>query len=114
MFNQSFHEGLAQENAPVSEQLGIEIGQFRLKDGVSEAEMLKVYKTMVDAYLSKLSGWENQHLIKTEDDIYMDMAVSESMLKAREICSSWAGNDYCAAFLNLIEPVDMSFGSLIV
>jgi hypothetical protein len=92
---------------------GIELGRFRLKPGVSEEQMRGVYRAMVDRYLTKQPGWRRQHLVKLTDGAYMDVAFAESRERAEAICATWHDNELCQAFLALIEPEYMRFGTLL-
>lgn len=92
---------------------GIELGRFRLKPGVSEDQMRQVHRAMVDGYLAGQSGWRRQHLVKLDDGAFMDLAFAESGARAKAICASWRDSDLCEAFLALIEPEDMRFGTVV-
>ncbi len=90
---------------------GIEIGRFRLKPGVDEGQMRLAYSAMVRGHLMRQPGWRDQRLVKLEDGMFMDLAFAENELKAREICACWRGNDLCEAFLAMVDPVSMEFGT---
>jgi len=92
---------------------GIELGRFRLKPGVSEEKMRGAYQAMVDFHLAKQPGWRRQHLVRLADGAYMDVAFAESCERAEAICATWHDNDLCQAFLALIEPEYMRFGTLL-
>jgi len=81
--------------------------------GVSEEAMRAAHLAMVDFYLARKSGWRRQHLVKLDDGLFMDLAFAESGERAKAICASWHDSDLCKAFLALIEPEDMSFGTLL-
>lgn len=91
---------------------GIEIGRFRLKPGVEESEMRSVYREMVGGYLSQQPGWKCQHLVSLGDGFFVDLVFADTQASAKAICASWQGQAICDAFLNLIEPISMEFGSL--
>lgn len=91
---------------------GIEIGRFRLKPGIEESDMRSVYREMVGSYLSQQPGWKSQHLVNLDDGVFVDLVFAESQTSAKAICASWQGQAICDAFLNLIEPISMEFGSL--
>jgi hypothetical protein len=92
---------------------GIELGRFRLKPGVSEAEMRGAHRAMVDFHLAKQPGWRRQHVVRLTDGVYMDVAFAENCERTEAICASWHGNELCQDFLDLIEPEDMRFGTLL-
>jgi len=98
---------------PVISGNGIELGRFRLKSGISEQAMREAYAAMVSKYLSHQSGWNTQHLVKLADGTFVDLAFADDETTATEICASWQGNADCDAFLALIEPISMEFGTIL-
>ncbi|MGV8927982.1 MAG: hypothetical protein ACOH2G_20215 [Ewingella sp.] len=91
---------------------GIEIGRFRLKQGVQESEMRKVYSRMVEGHLALQPGWKSQHLVSLNNGVFVDLAFADSQLYAEAICASWQGQAVCNDFLEMIKPESMEFGSL--
>lgn len=91
---------------------GVELGQFRLRPGFSEDELRSAHARMVERHLSQQSGWRGQRLAKLEDGIWLDLAFAQSQETAQAICASWSGNEDCEAFLAMIEPVSMQFGTM--
>lgn len=91
---------------------GIEIGRFRLKPGVEESDMRNVYRQMVESHLALQPGWKSQHLVNLGDGVFVDLAFADNQASAKAICASWQGQAVCDAFLSLIEPISMEFGSL--
>ncbi|OQP86862.1 hypothetical protein BTR14_07905 [Rhizobium rhizosphaerae] len=98
---------------PAASESGMEIGRFRLRPGVDEAVMRKAYATMVASHLAVQPGWRRQHLIKLDDGVFLDLAFADTRLRAETICSSWHGQADCDAFLALIEPESMEFGTVL-
>lgn len=98
--------------SPLKAGYGIEIGRFRLKPGIHESEMRKVYSQMVESYLAFQPGWKSQHLVSLGNGIFVDLVFAETQLSAKAICASWQGQAVCDAFLEIIEPESMEFGSL--
>lgn len=92
---------------------GIEIGRFRLKSGASEQAMREAYAAMISKHLSHQPGWQKQHLVKLADGTFVDLAFAENETTAAEICASWEGNADCDAFLALIDPISMEFGTIL-
>jgi len=90
---------------------GVEIGRFRLREGVTEEMALSAWRSMCESHLSGLSGWRGQRLFRLEDGTFIDLALSGSLSQSQKICGSWAGNEACETFLGLIEPVSMEFGT---
>lgn len=97
----------------MAEGEGLEIGRFRLRDGVSEAEMRAAHAAMVGRYLSSQAGWRGQRLAKLQDGSFLDIAFADSQESAERICGSWRGNADCDAFLALIEPLGIEFGQMV-
>lgn len=92
---------------------GVEMGRFRLREGVTEEAMHAAWRDMTSGYLSTQNGWRGQRLIRLEDGTFMDIACAATPACSRKICDSWAGNATCDAFLQMIEPVSIEFGSII-
>lgn len=92
---------------------GVEIGRFRLKPGVSEAELRAAHAAMIQQYSSRQAGWLQQYLVKLEGGVYLDVAFATSRESAEVICGNWQGQAVCDAFLALIEPESMQFGKLL-
>jgi len=95
---------------PIVSESGVEIGRFRLKPEVNEADMRKAHATMVDRHLAGQTGWRRQHLIKLDDGLFLDLAFADTRVGAETICASWSGQADCDAFLAMIEPESMEFG----
>lgn len=92
---------------------GIEIGRFRLKSGITEEALRAAYATMIASHLALQTGWYAQHLVKLSDDVFLDIAFATSEDHAKAICASWQDQPVCNAFLALIEPVSMEFGTIV-
>jgi hypothetical protein len=107
------YQAQAEPQQPVTSGNGIELGRFRLKAGVDEQAMRDAYTAMVSNHLSHQSGWLAQHLVKLADGTFVDLAFADNQTTATEICASWQGNADCDAFLSLIDPVSMEFGTIV-
>lgn len=92
---------------------GVELGRFRLKPGVGEADMRSAHQKMIDGHLSKQPGWVRQNLVAVGDGRFIDLAFATDRNHAEAICAGWAGQSACEAFLCLIEPEDMTFGTVV-
>ena len=98
---------------------GFEIGFFKLKDGVSDADVIKASRHMEDHLISRHQGFIDHKIIKISDTLYADIALAKSKMEAVEICNSWIGNPYSEPILELIEPVQfeglemLNFGDVI-
>lgn len=91
---------------------GIEFGRFRLRAGVGEDTMRAAHAKMIASHLSLQPGWLGQKLVRLQDGTFVDVAFAVSEERSIAICGSWAGNVSCDAFLSLIEPISMEFGSI--
>lgn len=97
----------------VRPDMGIEIGRFRLKQGVSEDQARAAHEKAISRFLSRQSGWHAEYMVRFEEGLYADILEAKSRERAQEICAMWIGQEDCEAFLALIEPLDMSFGSVL-
>jgi hypothetical protein len=82
---------------------GLEFGTFRLKAGVSEADMLAAAKQMEDDFLYKEEGFLGHAILKGNDGSYVDLAFATSQAKAEEICGKWVKNPFALKFLDFID-----------
>ncbi|MBN3160367.1 hypothetical protein [Pectobacterium brasiliense] len=107
------HYTVQMAHAPsVTSRGGIEIGRFRLKQGIQESDMRQTYNQMVERHLSLQPGWKSQHLVSLDNGIFIDLAFADNQQCAKAICASWQGEVLCDAFLEMIEPESIEFGSL--
>ncbi|MFJ5505933.1 hypothetical protein ACIPUO_17190 [Pectobacterium carotovorum] len=107
------HYTVQMEHAPsVKIRGGIEIGRFRLKQGIQESDMRHAYNQMVERHLSLQPGWKSQYLVSLDNGVFIDLAFADSQPCAEAICASWQGQAVCNAFLEMIEPESIEFGSL--
>ena len=90
---------------------GMEFGIFKLKEGVSESDMLKAAKIADQEFLSKEEGFLGHAVLKGKDGLYVDLAFASTQEKAEEICGKWMGNEFTLKYLEFIDPdsVNMSF-----
>lgn len=91
---------------------GIELGRFRLRLDATEDAVRVAHAKMIENHLSRQPGWRGQRLLRMQDGTYCDIAFAATEAEAQAICTSWSGNQDCEAFLALIEPISMEFGSV--
>ena len=91
---------------------GLELGRFRLKNGVEEGEMRHAHQRMVQNHLSRQPGWLRQNLVALGEGRFIDMAFAVDQQHAEDICAGWAANADCDAFLALVDCEDMTFGTV--
>lgn len=92
---------------------GVEVGFFRLKEGVTEAQARAAHAKAVDGYLSTQPGWVAEYFVRFDDGLYLDLLLAESRERAEAICRLWHDHPDCLAFASLVEDVDVKFGSAI-
>ncbi len=92
---------------------GIELGYFRLKSGIHEETVRNAHRAMIARYLSHQPGWRRQQLVKLDNGVFVDIAFADGRSEAETLCASWLGQHDCEAFLALIEPESMTFGTVL-
>ncbi len=99
----------------ISSFSGMEYGLFKLKEGLSEEDMLKAAEAAEKEFLSKEEGFLGHAILKGKDGLYVDLSFATTQDKAEEICGKWMGNEFTLKYLEFIDPesVDMSFWSRI-
>ena len=95
----------------VSSFTGMEFGTFKLKDGVSESDMLKAAQLADEMFLSKEEGFLGHVILKGKDGVYADVAFATTQQKSEEVCGKWMDNEYTMKYIEAIEPdsVNLSF-----
>lgn len=90
---------------------GFEMAQFRLREGVTEKQLLTMVKRVDDAFLSQQSDLYAHFLLRGKEGIYADVAIASTQQRAEEICQSWLTNEVALEYLQLLDEasVDMSF-----
>lgn len=97
----------------MTQQTGFEIGRFRLRAGVTEADVLAASRRMEDAHLTRQAGFGRRHLVALDGGVYLDIVLAATRADAERICASWSGQPECEAFLALIEPESIAFGTIL-
>lgn len=92
---------------------GFEIGRFRLKPGVTEAQLIAASRDMEATHLQRQPGFVSHHVVRLDDGLYLDLVFAASRADAERICGSWLGQAQCEAFLALIAPESMLFGTVL-
>lgn len=90
---------------------GVEFALFRLKEGVSEEQLIALSKEVDEKFLIKEKELLSHFLLKSKDGTFADVAIATTQEKAEEICQLWLSNDVAKQYLELLdqESVDMSF-----
>ncbi len=95
----------------IPEFVGMEFGTFKLREGISEVEMLKAAQVADENFLSNEEGFLGHVVLKGQDGLYADVAFATTQEKAEEVCSKWMENEYTMKYIEVIDPesVNMSF-----
>jgi len=90
---------------------GMEFGTFRLKEGMSEHELIKTSKMLDQEFLCKEDGFLGHVILKGEDGLYIDLAFATTQEKAEQICAKWMSNEFALKYLEFFDPesVKISF-----
>jgi dihydrodipicolinate synthase/N-acetylneuraminate lyase len=90
---------------------GMEFAIFKLKEGVTEAELIELSRRVEAEFLCHQDELVLHFLVRGADGIYADVAVASSQEKAEEYCQQWLDNKVALEYLALIEKesVNMTF-----
>lgn len=86
---------------------GFEIGFFKRKSGVSEDALLLANKQMEENFLKNEKNLFTHKLIKINENLYADIAITKTKEDAKIICSKWTEDKYALSFLSLIEVIKL-------
>lgn len=92
---------------------GFELGRFRLKAGVQEAQLIAASRAMESRHLAHQDGFGSHYVVALGDGRYLDVVLATSQEAAERICASWLGQPDCEAFLALIEAESIEFGRIL-
>ncbi|MFN3987703.1 MAG: hypothetical protein ACK4KV_19600 [Rhodocyclaceae bacterium] len=93
--------------------MGFELGRFRLKPGVTEADLLAASAAMEAAHLNAQPGFVARALVRLDEGVYLDVVHARGRADAERICASWIGQPDCERFLALIEADSIAFGTVL-
>lgn len=90
---------------------GMEIATFKLKEGVTEGDLLSIVKEVEEQFLSRVEGLYGHFVLKGKEGMYADIAMATTQSRAEAICALWLENPITQKYIELLEPedVDMSF-----
>ncbi len=83
---------------------GLEFSSFRLRPGVSEAQLQAAALRAREGLMAQQAGFLGHAVLRAADGSYVDLLWAESMARAQEICGLWVGHPDCADYLALLEP----------
>lgn len=111
---------------------GLEFSTFRLRHGVSEAELLAAAKRAREGLMARQPGFLGHAVLRQEQEVeagsgsqgqghgygesagagplWVDLLWAETRQRAQEICALWVGHPDCADYLALIEPGSARLG----
>lgn len=90
---------------------GMEFATFRLKEGVTEAELVELSGKVESDFLVQQEELVLHFLVRGADGLYADVALASSQDKAEEYCQQWLRDPVALEYLELIdqESVSMTF-----
>ncbi|WP_062270698.1 hypothetical protein [Endozoicomonas arenosclerae] len=94
---------------------GMEFATFKLREGVTEEQLIAHSKAVDEQFLSSQTELLAHFLLKGKEGQYADVAIATTQEKAEEICQMWLQNEVTQKYLELLDhdSVDMTFWSRI-
>jgi len=107
---------------------GLEFSTFRLRPGVSEAQLLAAAKRAREGLMAQQPGFLGHAVLRQEQEpeqrsdaegsghgdgvgpLWVDLLWADSRQRAQEICALWVGHPDCMDYLALIEPGSARLG----
>lgn len=84
----------------------IEWAPFRLKDGVTDAELLAASDAMQAAFLQGQKGFIKRNLVRGADGQWADVVYWESLADASAAMPNAMENPACLKYFELLQGVD--------
>nr|WP_086938768.1 hypothetical protein [Thaumasiovibrio occultus] len=99
------------QNGKVGRIGGMEFATFKLKDGVTEEQLVALSHQVEEQFLCQQEELILHFLVRGKDGVYADVAIASSQAKAEEYCRQWLENETALTYLELIAPdsVNMTF-----
>ncbi|WP_336290545.1 hypothetical protein [Aeromonas dhakensis] len=90
---------------------GVEFATFRLREGVTEADLLALAHRVESEFLVQQSELIVHCLLRGADGIYADLVMAPSQSLVETYCQQWLHNVVAGEYLTLLDPdsVSMSF-----
>lgn len=90
---------------------GVEFATFRLKEGVTEADLLALAHRVESEFLVQQSELIVLCLLRGADGLYADLVMAPSQSLVEAYCQQWLHNAVAGEYLTLLDPdsVNMSF-----
>ncbi|MDP2817391.1 MAG: hypothetical protein Q8O29_03755 [Polaromonas sp.] len=84
---------------------GMEISTFKLKEGVSEAELFTAVEQMVKGLYETEDGFLGHVVLKGADGTYVDVVFATSQQRAAELCAKWGTGPFASACVPYLEKI---------
>ncbi|WP_336756560.1 hypothetical protein [Aeromonas hydrophila] len=90
---------------------GVEFATFRLKEGVTEADLLALAHRVESEFLVQQSELIVHCLLRGADGLYADLVMAPSQSLVETYCQQWLHNAVAREYLTLLDhdSVNMSF-----
>ncbi|HEG4448085.1 TPA: hypothetical protein SD616_003378 [Aeromonas hydrophila] len=90
---------------------GVEFATFRLKEGVTEADLLALAHRVESEFLVQQSELIAHCLLRGADGLYADLVMAPSQSLVETYCQQWLHNAVAGEYLTLLDhdSVNMSF-----
>lgn len=90
---------------------GLEFATFRLKEGVTEQDLLVLSQRVEAEFLAKQPELIVHCLLRGADGVYADLVMAPSQSLAEAYCQQWLHDEVAGEYLTLLEmdSVNMSF-----
>ncbi|AJQ54753.1 TPA: hypothetical protein RUX44_000088 [Aeromonas hydrophila] len=90
---------------------GVEFATFRLKEGVTEADLLALAHRVESEFLVQQSELIVHCLLRGADGLYADLVMAPSQSLVETYCQQWLHNAVAGEYLTLLDhdSVNMSF-----
>ncbi|HAT6342571.1 TPA: hypothetical protein JAJ28_000225 [Aeromonas hydrophila] len=90
---------------------GVEFATFRLKEGVTEADLLALAHRVESEFLVQQSELIVHCLLRGADGLYADLVMAPSQSLVETYCQQWLYNAVAGEYLSLLDhdSVNMSF-----
>ena len=85
---------------------GLEFSTFKLRPGISEAELFAAVDEMVAGLYATEEGFLGHAVLKGQDGSYVDVVFSSSQSRAAELCAKWGSGPFAPACLSYLEKIE--------
>ncbi|NLR76278.1 hypothetical protein [Leeia aquatica] len=89
---------------------GVEWSRFRLRPGVTEAQLMSAAQKVVDGLLRHQPGFQGHAVLRDGEGGYIDLLLADSEARAQALCGMWVSHPACADYLALLEPDSVQLG----